>query len=217
MKICQGILLLLCVFFTSLGFSKEPKLGEMAPVFRVSTARGEISFPEDFLGQWTFLFSVPNIQTTLCTLELMKCLKMTEEWKSLDTQCLLLTCHESANQQQWVETTLEKLSKEGVKIQGEDLLLMIPDPEKKIAHLYGMIQPAITKEKPIRAVYLIDPLGKIRYISLYPMKNARSFEEIARLIAAMQKTDENSAFVTSPDWEKGEAPILCEPCSQLKK
>jgi peroxiredoxin (alkyl hydroperoxide reductase subunit C) len=99
----------------------------------------------------------------------------------------------------------------------EDLPLLIPDPEKKVATLYGMIHMGVTSEKPIRSVFVIDPQGKIRFIAFYPMKNGRNFEEIARMIAAMQKTDEKGSYVTPPDWKIGDDPANCVPCSQLKK
>ncbi len=205
------------VLFSSLVFSSELTLGEEAPSFQVGTQQGNRSFPGDFLGEWILLFSVPNLMTTVCTLELAKCLQMTQVWNDLRTRCCLLTCHEGSEQQKWLQTALQNMGPEGAKISQEDLPLLLSDPEKKIANLYGMIHPHVTSEKPIRSVFVIDPCGKIRFVAFYPMKNGRNFEEIARIIAAMQKTDEKSSYVTSPDWKMGESPMVCAPCAGLKK
>jgi peroxiredoxin 2/4 len=201
------------LFFSSVGFS-DPMVGETAPSFIIETPSGKLHFPEDFLGEWTLLFSVPNIKTPVCSLELTKCLEMMQEWKDLHCRPLLVTCHEGLQQQEWLSLTLQRLEEAGEKVLDPTFLLLLPDPEKKIVSTYQMIHPGVSKEKPLRATYLIDPKGKIRFLSFYPMKNGRNFEEIARILAAIQMSDENSKFTTSPDWQKGEDPINCAPCSQ---
>ncbi len=214
MKLVYFQLFFFMVFLATCGGAKAPTLGENAPAFHVKTAQGEATFPDDFLGGWTLLMSVPNIMTPVCSMELAKCVQMAEQWKDLHIRTLVLTCHESAQQQFWLESVLQKEKKNASE---ENLPFLVPDPEKKIAHLYGMIHPFVTNEKPIRALFVIDPVGKIRFVAFYPMKNGRNFEEITRIIAAMQQTDAHGGAVTLPDWKLGDETSICVPCTQLHK
>lgn len=62
----------------------------------------------------------------------------------------------------------------------------------EVANKYGMIQPGASNTQAVRAVFVIDPNGKIRTILYYPLTTGRNFDEIKRIILALQKADEES-------------------------
>jgi peroxiredoxin (alkyl hydroperoxide reductase subunit C) len=55
-----------------------------------------------------------------------------------------------------------------------------------VARKYGMVQPSADDTKAVRAVFFIDPDAKIRAVVHYPLSNGRNFDEILRLLTAMQ-------------------------------
>jgi peroxiredoxin 6 len=54
-----------------------------------------------------------------------------------------------------------------------------------------------------RAVFIIDPNKKFRLSILYPASTGRNFDEILRVVDAMQLTDRNKV-ATPVDWKQGD-------------
>ena len=83
--------------------------------------------------------------------------------------------------------------------------------------IWGMLDPKISKEKAIRTVFLIDPKGIVRASFFYPITSGRNFDEVTRLLAAIQLSDKNPKWVTPPSWQEGDDPIQCSACSSPKR
>jgi len=64
----------------------------------------------------------------------------------------------------------------------------------------------------VRAVFFIDPNSKIRALIYYPLSNGRNFQEIKRLLIAMQTADANK-IATPADWQPGDDVIVPPPGS----
>lgn len=77
----------------------------------------------------------------------------------------------------------------------------------EVANKYGMIQPGQSNTQAVRAVFVIDPQGKIRLILNYPLSCGRNFDEIKRVIQALQKADAD-ACATPADWRPGDDVIV---------
>ena len=84
---------------------------------------------------------------------------------------------------------------------------IIADPDHKVAGLYGMIHPHESDTATVRTVFIIDPSKKIRLMMTYPMNVGRNFEEILRVIDALQFGDKHGV-ATPADWEKGDEVII---------
>ncbi len=54
---------------------------------------------------------------------------------------------------------------------------------------------------------MIDPKGMIRTILYYPLFMGRNFDEIKRIILALQKADQDSVATTA-DWRPGDDVIV---------
>ena len=80
----------------------------------------------------------------------------------------------------------------------------------EVAKKYGMIQPYASDTKAVRAVFVVDPKGKIRAILYYPLSTGRNFEEIKRLLEALQTTDKYGV-ATPANWKPGESVLAGAP------
>ena len=76
-----------------------------------------------------------------------------------------------------------------------------------MANKYGMIQPGQSNTQAVRAVFVIDPNGVVRTILYYPLSTGRNFDEIKRIILALQKADAD-ACATPADWRPGDDVIV---------
>ena len=76
-----------------------------------------------------------------------------------------------------------------------------------VAKKYGMIQPGQSNTQAVRAVFVVDPEGKIRLILYYPLSTGRNFDEIKRVIQALQKADKDNV-ATPADWRPGDDVIV---------
>ena len=84
---------------------------------------------------------------------------------------------------------------------------LIEDITMEVATKYGMIQPGESTTKAVRAVFFIDPNGVIRTIIYYPLSLGRNFDELYRVIIALQAADEFS-IATPADWRPGDDVII---------
>ena len=84
---------------------------------------------------------------------------------------------------------------------------LIEDIRMEVANKYGMIQPGQSNTQAVRAVFVIDPNGVVRTILYYPLSTGRNFDEIKRIVLALQKADAD-ACATPADWRPGDDVIV---------
>jgi peroxiredoxin (alkyl hydroperoxide reductase subunit C) len=193
------------------GYNRIPLIGEDAPAFTAETTQGPINFPADYKGRWIVLFSHPADFTPVCTTEFMTFASMKEDWKALNTQLVGLSIDSTYSHIAWLRTIKEKAKYKNMS--GVEVTFpVIADLKMDVARKYGMIQPAASDTKAVRAVYFIDPAGKIRALVYYPLSNGRNFDEIKRLLIAMQTSDKYGV-ATPADWRPGDDVIVPPPGS----
>lgn len=76
------------------------------------------------------------------------------------------------------------------------------DPDLTISKLYDMIHPGESATEAVRTVFIIDPQKKLRLTMTYPMSVGRNFDEILRVIDALQTADRNRVALPA-DWRPG--------------
>jgi peroxiredoxin (alkyl hydroperoxide reductase subunit C) len=183
-----------------------PRIGEPAPAFEASTTQGKISFPADFKGRWTILFSHPSDFTPVCTSEFMAFATMTPQFEALNCQLIGLSVDGLYSHIAWLRTIKEKIEYKGMKHVNVTFPL-IDDISMKVANLYGMIQPGASSTAAVRAVFFIDPKGMIRTILYYPMALGRNFDEIKRILVGLQTAD-GFGVALPADWRPGDEVIV---------
>ena len=182
-----------------------PLIGDAAPAFEAVTTQGKIKFSEDYKSKWVILFSHPADFTPVCTTEFMTFASMIDEFKALDTELIGLSVDSLYSHIAWLRKIreLEWKDKKHVDV----TFPLIEDIRMEIAAKYGMIQPSESTTQAVRAVFVIDPEAKIRAILYYPLSTGRNFDEIKRLVVALQKADKD-ACATPADWREGDDVIV---------
>ena len=184
---------------------RMPLIGEDAPAFKAITTQGEINFPEDYKGKWVILFSHPADFTPVCTTEFMTFASMIDEFKAINTELVGLSVDSLYAHIAWLRR-IQELEWKDMKHVNVTFPL-IEDICMEVANKYGMIQPNASNTQAVRAVFVVDPNGKIRTILYYPLSTGRNFDEIKRIILALQKADSDQC-ATPADWRPGDDVIV---------
>ena len=188
-----------------------PLIGDPAPAFTAVTTQGEINFPEDYKDKWVILFSHPADFTPVCTTEFMTFASMQDEFKAINTELIGLSVDSLYAHIAWLRTIQEKIEYKGMK-NIEVTFPLIEDIKMDVAKKFGMIQPSSSSTQAVRAVFIIDPNAIVRTILYYPASTGRNFDEIKRIIVALQKADKES-IATPANWQPGDDVILPPPGS----
>jgi peroxiredoxin (alkyl hydroperoxide reductase subunit C) len=183
-----------------------PRIGDAAPQFKAITTQGEINFPEDYKGEWVILFSHPADFTPVCTSEFMTFAAMEEKFNQANCKLVGLSIDGLYSHIAWLRTIKEKIEFKGMK-DIEVNFPLIEDITMNVAKKYGMIQPNEDSTKAVRAVFFIDPKGIIRAIIYYPLSLGRNFDELYRVVIALQAADE-FGIATPADWQPGDDVII---------
>ena len=182
-----------------------PLIGDPAPAFHAVTTQGEIDFPADYAGKWVILFSHPADFTPVCTTEFMTFASMADEFRALNCELVGLSVDSLYAHIAWLRKIQELEWKDLKNI--EVKFPLIEDIRMDVAKKYGMIQPGQSNTQAVRAVFIIDPEGIIRTILYYPLSTGRNFDEIKRILQALQKADAD-ACATPADWRPGDDVIV---------
>ena len=183
-----------------------PRIGENAPSFKAVTTQGNINFPEDYRGKWVILFSHPADFTPVCTSEFMTFAYLEKDFNALNCQLVGLSVDGLYSHIAWLRTIKDKIEFKGMK-DVEVKFPLIEDITMEVAKKYGMIQPGESTTKAVRAVFFIDPKGMIRAIIYYPLSLGRNFDELKRVLIALQTAD-NFDIATPADWRPGDDVII---------
>ncbi|KND55883.1 Alkyl hydroperoxide reductase subunit C-like protein [Candidatus Paraburkholderia kirkii] len=184
------------------------RIGDEAPDFTAETTEGTIRF-HDWIGdQWAILFSHPKDFTPVCTTELGYMAKLKPEFDKRNTKVIGLSIDPVTNHSQWAKDIEET---QGTAVNYP----MIGDADLNVAKLYDMIHPNANGGSPrtandnatIRAVFLIGPDKKVKATFTYPMSAGRNFDEVLRLLDALQLNAEHTV-ATPVNWRPGDDVII---------
>jgi len=192
----------------SSGTPAMPRIGDRAPAFTANTTQGPINFPADHAGSWVILFSHPADFTPVCTTEFMTFASMQEEFARLNTKLVGLSVDGLYSHIAWLRTIKEKITFRGMS-DVEVTFPLIDDVSMQVATRYGMIMPGEATTQAVRAVFVIDPQGIIRTIIYYPLSLGRNFDELRRVVIALQTADALNV-ATPADWRPGD-PVIVPP------
>jgi len=182
-----------------------PRIGDQAPEFKAITTQGEINFPGDYKGSWVILFSHPADFTPVCTSEFITFATMEKEFAKYNCKLVGLSVDGLYSHIAWLRAIKEKIEFRGMK-NVEVHFPLIEDITMNVATKYGMMQGE-SDTKAVRAVFVIDPKGVIRTIIYYPLSLGRNFDELLRVVIALQTADAFSV-ATPADWRPGDDVIV---------
>ncbi len=176
------------------------RIGDTAPDFTIPTTAGEISLHEWAGDSWVFFFSHPADFTPVCTTEMGRTAQLAAEFDKRNVKPLGLSTDTVDEHRKWIQdvNTTQNTHLE---------FPIVADADHKVAQLYDMIHPGESETAAVRSVFIIDPKRKIRLTMTYPMSVGRNFDEILRVIDALQAGDAH-AIATPADWRPGERVII---------
>ena len=185
------------------------QIGSVAPDFEAETTEGRIRF-HDWIGDhWAVLFSHPKDFTPVCTTELGYMARMKPEFDRRNVKIIGLSVDPVGSHARWAEDIRET---QGVAPNYP----MIGDDDFNVAKLYGML-PASASGDPakrtpadnqtVRNVFVIGPDKLIKLILVYPMTTGRNFDEVLRVIDALQLTTKHRV-ATPANWKPGDDVII---------
>ena len=181
------------------------QIGDIAPDFKAQTQDGALTLYE-FLGDnWGILFSHPADFTPVCTTELGAVAKLENEFTKRNTKTIALSVDPADSHKRWIGDINET---QQVTVHYP----IIADEDHKVAEAYGMLHPKANEKFTVRSVFFIDPSKKIRAMITYPPAIGRNFDELLRVIDALQTTDKHGVAAPA-NWRKGDEVIVAPQMS----
>ncbi|KAH7922242.1 2-cysteine peroxiredoxin [Leucogyrophana mollusca] len=157
----------------------------------------------DFLGQWVVLFFYPLDFTFVCPTEILAFNDALPKFRELGASVLGVSTDSQYSHFAWAQQP----RKEGGI--GPDLKLpLIADRNMTISRNYGVL---IEDEGiALRGLFIIDPKGTVRQITINDLPVGRSVDETIRLVKAFQFADTHGE-VCPLGWTEGAKTIKPDP------
>ena len=179
------------------------ELNGPAPDFEANTTHGPIRLSTWQKDKWIILFSHPADFTPVCTTEFIEFAKSHEALAAKNVAVIGNSIDSIYSHIAWVRNIEEKF---GVKIP----FPVIADLDQRIARLYGMVHTPSSVTAAVRCVFFIDPKRTVRAMIYYPLNVGRNFDEILRVIDALQTADANGVACPA-NWRPGDEVIVPAP------
>ena len=176
------------------------RLGDTAPDFEQDSSIGKIKFHEWAGDSWVVLFSHPADFTPVCTTELGLTAKLKPEFDKRNVKAIALSVDPAESHKAWI-ADIEETQNTVVGFP------IIADEDRKVSTLYDMIHPEASATATVRTLFVIDPNKKVRLSITYPMSTGRNFDEVLRVIDALQLTDAHTV-ATPGNWKDGDDVII---------
>jgi alkyl hydroperoxide reductase subunit AhpC len=176
------------------------KLGDLAPTFTAETTHGAIDFHEWLGDRWGVLFSHPKDFTPVCTTELGLLATLAPEFERRGVRVMGLSVDSLDAHREW--------SKDILAVTGAaPNFPMIADPDRRIATLYGMLDPQAGDTATVRSLFVIGPDKRVKLTVTYPASTGRNFDELLRAIDSLQLTARHQV-ATPVNWKRGDDVII---------
>ena len=174
-------------------------IGEQFPQFSVSSV---VSTDKDkefqtidnakIKGKWSVVFFWPMDFTFVCPTEIAEFNRELGNFR--DREAIVLG---ASTDSQFVHLAWRQ-HHEDLKDLG---FPMLADNKKELSEALGILHP--TEKVPLRATYIVDPDGVIRWVSVNDLKVGRNVKEVLRTLDALQ-TDE----LCPCNWEQGQSTLV---------
>ena len=170
-------------------------IGDKFPAFKqkatVSLEKGK-EFRDvseaDYKGKWKVVFFWPKDFTFVCPTEIAAFGKKDKDFQDRDAQVLGVSTDNEYVHLAWrnAHPDLKNIP-----------FPMLADIKRELSSALGIIHP--TDGVSMRATFIVDPDGVIRYVNVTDMDVGRNVDEVVRVLDALQ-TDE----LCPCNWQKGQ-------------
>ncbi|HEY8231652.1 MAG TPA: peroxiredoxin [Vicinamibacteria bacterium] len=174
-------------------------VGDRFPEFEltgvVSLEKGQEFEPvsnQSYAGQWKVVFFWPMDFTFVCPTEIAEFGRRNADFKDRDTQVL-----GASTDTQFVHLAWRKDHADLRNLP----FPMLADTKRELSQALGILHKH--DGVPLRATFIVDPDGVIRWASVNDLSVGRSVDEVLRVLDALQ-TDE----LCPCNWKKGEPTLV---------
>ena len=156
----------------------------------------------DYKGKWVVLFFYPLDFTFVCPTEIIAFSDRAAEFRSRRCEVIGCSIDSEYSHLAWINTPRNK---GGL---GKMEIPLLADLTKSIAKSYGVLLE--DDGVALRGLFIIDPKGILRQITVNDLPVGRNVDEVLRLVDAFQFTDEHGE-VCPANWSKGAATMKADP------
>lgn len=169
---------------------------DVFPQIKVETTKGAINLPKDYEGKWFVLFSHPADFTPVCTTEFVSFQKKKRQFNEVGAELIGLSVDSVESHHNWI-----KWIKENIHVEID--FPVIADEDRKIAEKLGLIHPHSGDTDTVRAVIIVDHVGRVRATMEYPKEIGRNIDEILRTVEALKMASIKKVFAPA-NWPNNE-------------
>jgi len=185
----------------------------VAPTFSAQAVIGE-KFERVSLQQylkkekWVVLLFYPYDFTFVCPTEILSFSAAQAEFAALQTQVLAISTDSHHTHLAWIRTKKEDGGLGPVDIP------LVADTSKQISRAYGVLVE--DENDPmygaaLRGLFVIDPSGKIRALTVHDDQVGRNVDEVLRLIKAFQYAATHDGEACPASWQPGDRAMKASP------
>ena len=183
------------------------RIGDTVPDFTAETSMGTVNFHEFIGDSWCVLFSHPADFTPVCTTEFGVTAKLAHEWSKRGVKIIGLSVDTVEDHARWIADINET----------QNTVVNFPiiaDKDRKVSMLFGMLDAttfrhgsSLGQTMTVRSVFIISPAKRVELILSYPAFIGRSFEEILRILDALQLSAKYHV-ATPANWQPGDDTVV---------
>ncbi|XP_065183507.1 peroxiredoxin 1-like isoform X2 [Sycon ciliatum] len=162
---------------------------------------------EQYVGKYLVLFFYPGDFTFVCPTEIIEFSERYEEFKNL--HCEIVACSVDSEYCHKAWTGVPR-SKGGL---GKMNIPILADPTRQIAQAYDVLVE--DDGVALRGLFIIDPKGIVRQITVNDLEVGRNVDEVKRLVEAFQYSDKHGS-VCPQGWTAGKKTIKPDPQGALE-
>ncbi|XP_017768948.1 PREDICTED: peroxiredoxin-4 [Nicrophorus vespilloides] len=161
----------------------------------------------DYLGKYMIFFFYPLDFTFVCPTEILAFSDRIDEFKKINAEVVACSVDSHFTHLAWINTP----RKEGGL--GKVNIPLLSDLTHSISKDYGVFLEDVGHT--LRGLFIIDPKGTLRQITMNDLPVGRSVDETLRLVQAFQYTDKHGE-VCPAGWKPGQDTIIPNPIEKKK-
>jgi lipoyl-dependent peroxiredoxin subunit C len=143
---------------------------------------------DTFPGKWLVVFAWPLDFTFVCPTEIAEFGRRNADFADRDAQVLGLSCDSEFVHLAWRQHHADL---KGLPFP------MLADKKRELCQALGILHP--TEGVPLRATFVVDPTGVVRFVSVHDLDVGRNVDEVLRTLDALQTGE-----LCPCNWKKGE-------------
>jgi len=186
------------------------RIGKEAPDFEAeAVVNGDFQKVKlsDYRGKYVVFFFYPLDFTFVCPTEIIAFSDRVDEFRKIGAEVIGASVDSHFTHLAWTKTP----RKEGGL--GKMNIPLVSDLTKEISRNYGVLLE--DQGIALRGLFIIDPQGVVRQITLNDLPVGRDVDETLRLVQAFQYVDKHGE-VCPAGWKPGKDTIIPNPSDKIK-